>query len=99
MPQVELVRDDQAVAQARRRASCFVLITDWSTEEWDDERVLSEYRYQSLIEGRTGFRWLKGPAAVAPVFQDTPSRLRALGFVFMVALMVATTSSSPSGRP
>ena len=88
VPQVELVRDDQAVADARRRASCFVLITDWSSDEWDDERVLSEYRYQSLIEGHTGFRWLKGPAAVAPVFLDTPSRIRALGFVFMVALMV-----------
>jgi transposase len=88
VPQVHLVRDNEVIARARRHASCFVLVTDWSTEEWYDERVLSEYRYQSLIEGHTGFRWLKGPAAVAPVFLDTPSRIRALGFIFMVALMV-----------
>ena len=70
------------------RASCFVLVTDWDEDEWSDERVLAEYRHQSIVEGHTGFRWLKGPAAVAPVFLETPTRIRALGFVFMVALMV-----------
>jgi transposase len=76
VPKIELARDDKAITEARKRQSCFVLITDWSTEEWDDERVLSEYRYQSLIEGHTGFRWLKGPAAVAPGLRPTlPRRL------------------------
>jgi hypothetical protein len=33
-------------------------------------------------------RWLKGPAAVAPVFLETPTRRRALGLVLVLALMV-----------
>ena len=38
--------------------------------------------------GHTGFRWIKGPAAVAPVFLKTPSRVAALGLVLILALMV-----------
>ena len=88
VPEISLHRDAEAIAVARKRASCFVLVTDWDEDEWSDERVLAEYRHQSMVEGHTGFRWLKGPAAVAPVFLETPTRIRALGFVFMVALMV-----------
>ena len=88
VPRVSLSRNDSAIEQAHRHASCFVLVTDWAEEEWDDARVLAEYRHQALVEGHTGFRWLKGPAAAAPVFLETPTRIRALGFVFMVALMV-----------
>lgn len=88
VPTFHLVPDDGIIEQQRRHASCFVLITDWTAEEWDDDRVLAEYRHQALIEGHTGFRWLKGPAAVAPVFLDTPTRIRALGLVMILALMV-----------
>lgn len=80
--------DPEAIDKARKRASCFVLVTDWMTDEWDDERVLREYRHQHMIEGHTGFRWLKGPAAVAPVFLKTPERIRAMGLVLILALMV-----------
>jgi hypothetical protein len=80
--------DPEAVDAARKRASCFVLVTDWAEDEWSDERVLSEYRHQHSIEGHTGFRWLKGPAAVAPVFLKTPRRIRAMGLVLVLALMV-----------
>jgi len=81
-------RDDDAIEAARKRASCFVLVSDWGEEEWDDQRVLAEYRHQHSIEGHTGFRWLKGPAAVAPVFLKTPGRIRAMGLVLILALMV-----------
>lgn len=80
--------DQDAIAAARKRASCFVLVTDWEEDEWDDRRVLAEYRHQHSIEGHTGFRWLKGPAAVAPVFLKTPGRIRAMGLVLILALMV-----------
>ena len=60
---LKLVPDEEAIATARRKASCFVLITDWDAEEWTDIRVLDEYRHQSVIEGHTGFRWLKGPGS------------------------------------
>lgn len=81
-------RDEERIAAARRRRGCFVLVSDWTAEEWDDERVLTEYRHQHVVEGHTGFRWLKGPAAVAPVLLKTPSRIRAMGLILMLALMV-----------
>lgn len=80
--------DKVRIAEARKRASCFVLVTDWTADLWSDERVLGEYRHQHLVEGHTGFRWLKGPAAVAPVFLKTPERIRAMGLVLILALMV-----------
>jgi transposase len=86
--ELALERDNRVIAATRRRRSCFVLVSDWGTDAWDDIRVLSEYRHQHLVEGHTGFRWLKGPAAVAPVFLKTPRRIRAMGLVLMLALMV-----------
>ena len=80
--------DKAIITEARKRASCFVLVTDWLPEMWDDEKVLAEYRHQSIIEGHTGFRWIKGPAAVEPVFLKTPTRIRAMGLLLVLALMV-----------
>ena len=100
---IALQRDDDAVNAARREASCFVLITDWLSDTWTDQRVLNEYRHQHIIEGHTGFRWLKGPAAVAPVHLNNPRRIRAFGLVLILALMVrnylqATMRSAASER-
>ncbi len=82
-------RDDDAILRERRHASCFPLVTSHlDTPGWDDVRILSEYRHQGTVEGNTGFRWLKGPAAVAPMFLKTPTRMRALGLVMVLALMV-----------
>ena len=81
--------DEAAVAHARAHGRFFVLVTDhldWT--RWPDKRVLGEYRHQRMIEGQTGFRWLKGPAAAAPMFLNTPARIAALGLVFILALMV-----------
>jgi transposase len=67
----------------------FVLVTDHlDEEEWPDGRVLREYRSQLVIEGHTGFRWLKNVALVAPMFLHLPSRIAALGVIFILALMV-----------
>lgn len=86
---VEVERDEVRIDQLRRRKGSFVLVTDWFEDnEWSDEKVLQEYRKQSMVEGHTGFRWLKGPAAVAPVFLKTPSRIRAMALVLILALMV-----------
>ena len=76
---------------ARRQKSCFVLLTDWPVSLWSDQRVLSEYRHQSVIEGSCGFRWLKGPAQVSPIFLHKPHRIRALGLLLVLALMVRNT--------
>ena len=81
-------RDEAAIARQRHASSCFVLVSDWTSEQWSDERVLAEYRAQSQVEGVTGFRWLKDVAAVAPIFLEKTERIRALGLVFVLALMV-----------
>jgi transposase len=66
-----------------------VLVTDHVEDDGrDDKRILAEYRHQHIVEGHSGFRWLKGPAAVAPMFLKTPERIAALGLVFVLALMV-----------
>ncbi len=84
-----LEKNDDAIHRERQHASCFPLITSHiDTEGWDDIRILAEYRHQGIVEGNTGFRWLKGPAAVSPMFLKTPTRMRALGLVMVLALMV-----------
>jgi len=81
--------DEDAVERARTQARFFMLATDHlDSERWPDTRIFAEYRHQHIIEGHTGFRWLKGPAAVAPMFLKTPRRIAALGLVFVLALMV-----------
>lgn len=82
----QLARDEEAIAKAAFHAAHYVLVTD--RDDWDDARILQEYRHQNLIEGHCGFRWLKNVALVAPVFLKTPHRIAALGLVFVLALMV-----------
>ena len=85
-----LEEDQEAIEAERYEGSCFILVFSHIHEPdvWPATRILSEYRHQSRVEGHTGFRWLKGPAAVAPVFLHKPERIRALGLVFVLALMV-----------
>jgi transposase len=79
----------EAIETLRFHARHFVLVTDHlDREKWPDARILAEYRHQHVIEGHTGFRWLKTVAQVAPVFLHTPERIAALGLVFVLALMV-----------
>lgn len=81
--------DEVAVETARFHARHFVLLTDHvDRDAWPDVRIFDTYHAQHAIEGHTGFRWLKGPAAVAPVFLKLPHRIAALGMVFLLALMV-----------
>ncbi len=81
--------DDEAVEKLRRSKSHLVLITDHLDQDThSDADILAEYRHQHLVEGSCGFRWLKGPAQVAPVFLKKPARIAALGLVFILALMV-----------
>lgn len=84
-----LTPSEEAVANLEFHSRHFVLVTDHlDREAWPDERILAEYRHQHVLEGHTGFRWLKNVATVAPVFLHTPRRIAALGVVFVLALMV-----------
>jgi transposase len=65
----------------------FVLVTTIKDKRSKDDRELLEsYRSREVVE--RNFQWMKGPLAVAPIFLKTPSRIRALGFVFIIALQV-----------
>lgn len=67
------------------RASCFILVTS-REGECSDAELLEAYKNQSGVE--LAFRWMKGPAKVAPIFLHTPKRIAALGLVYIIALMV-----------
>ncbi len=51
-----------------------------------DREVLNSYKAQYTVEG--GLKWLKGSALVAPIFLKKPKRIAALGFVFLLSLLV-----------
>ena len=81
--------DLKAIEATRRSKTHFVLITDHlDAENWSDRAIFAEYRKQHMIEGNTGFRWLKGPAQVAPIFLKRPERIAGLGLVLVLALIV-----------
>ena len=81
--------DPEAVEALRRSLTHFVLITDHlDATAHSDADILAEYRHQHIVEGHCGFRWLKGPGQVAPVFLERPERIAALGLVLVLALMV-----------
>jgi len=67
------------------RESCFILVTSKEVDCTDAE-ALEAYKNQTGVE--QAFRWTKGPARVAPIFLHTPSRIAALGLVYIIALMV-----------
>lgn len=52
----------------------------------DDKEILDAYKSRDVVE--KNFQWMKGPLAVAPIFLKNPARIRALGFVFILALQV-----------
>lgn len=75
-------------AQARRE-SRFVLATNvLDAGQLSDAEVLKAYKGQPAAE--LSFKWAKNPAAIAPIFLEIPSRIAALGCVYLMALLVYT---------
>lgn len=50
--------------------------------------MLRAYKGQPAVE--LSFKWAQNPAAIAPIFLETPTRLAALGCVYLFALLVYT---------
>jgi len=85
----DCTQDADAIDKLRRSKSHLVLITDhMDRDSHSDADLLAEYRHQHLVEGTCGFRWLKGPTQLAPIFLKKPARIAGLGLVFILALMV-----------
>jgi transposase len=64
-----------------------VLATTVSPETCTDAEILQAYQEQhTTVE--PGFRWIKNPAAIAPVWLEKPERIAALAMLTVVGLLV-----------
>ncbi len=81
--------DKEKVEERRKSESRYVLTTSvLDTEKLPDDEFLKVYKGQAGVE--SNFKWAKNPAVVAPIFLNNEDRILALGFVYLVALMVYT---------
>lgn len=64
-----------------------VLATTMCLEEGTDAEILQAYHDQNTTV-EPGFRWIKNPAAIAPVWLEKPERIAALAMLTVVALLV-----------
>ena len=79
--------DETAWQLAKDRASTFVLITNLKDpKENTSETILRHYKEQNTVEMR--FRFLKNPAILGQVFLQKPARVKALGYIFLIALLI-----------
>ncbi len=70
-----------------RMEATFVLIARVKDRNrYDHQGILAEYKRQISVEQK--FRFLKSPVYLGPVFLKTKKRVHALGYVFIVALLV-----------
>jgi hypothetical protein len=64
-----------------------VLATTVSADACPDAEVLQAYQEQhTTVE--PGFRWIKNPAAISPVWLEKPERIAALAMLTVVGLLV-----------
>lgn len=78
----------EAFDKLRRTESTFALITTLKDQaKYNDERILREYKNQNTVETR--FRFLKNPVYLGPVYLKSKKRVQAMGYVFILVLMLA----------
>ena len=66
-----------------------VLATTVRAEAYADAEMLQAYQEQNTTV-EPGFRWIKNPAAIAPVWLEKPERMAALAMLTVVGLLVST---------
>jgi transposase len=91
LPQEEtryrLVVELEALPQAAGEQGWFVLATTVDAEGATDAQLLQAYQeQQSTVE--PGFRWLKNPAAITPIWLEKPERIAALAMLTVIGLLV-----------
>src|SRR5262245_38448268 len=64
-----------------------VLATTLRSEECTDAEMLQAYQEQHITV-EPGFRWIKNPAAIRPVWLEKPERIAALAMLTVVGLLV-----------
>jgi transposase len=90
-PQVEvryrLVVHPEAVAPSEDTHGWTVLATTVPPEVCTDAEMLQAYQEQHITV-EPGFRWIKNPAAISPVWLEKPERIAALAMLTVVGLLV-----------
>jgi transposase len=76
-----------ALAKAEEDNGWAVLATTVSTEACTDAEILQAYQEQNTTV-EPGFRWIKNPAAIAPVWLEKPERIAALAMLTVLGLLV-----------
>jgi transposase len=66
-----------------------VLATTVRSEEGTDTEILQAYQDQTTTV-EPGFRWIKNPAAIAPVWLEKPERIAALAMLTVIGLLVSS---------
>ena len=90
-PQVEvryrLVVHQEALVPAEDTYGWTVLATTVQPEVCTDTEILQAYQEQHITV-EPGFRWIKNPAAISPVWLEKPERIAALARLTVVGLLV-----------
>jgi transposase len=82
-----LVVEAEARANPEENNGWTVLATTVSPEVSTDAEILQAYQEQhTTVE--PGFRWIKNPAAISPVWLEKPERIAALAMLTVVGLLV-----------
>jgi transposase len=82
-----LVVTGEALANSEEDNGWTVLATTVSAESCTDADILQAYQDQNTTV-EPGFRWIKNPAAIAPVWLEKPERIAALAMLTVLGLLV-----------
>jgi transposase len=83
--QYEITRNESKIKCEQQKAGMFVLIAT-DLETISNKQVLVEYKGQISVE--VTFKFLKSPMIVDRLFLKNNSRIEALGYLMLIALMV-----------
>jgi transposase len=84
-----LVVEAERMSQPEEDNGWTVLATTLSAAACPDAEVLQAYQEQhTSVE--PGFRWIKNPAAISPVWLEKPERIAALAMLTVVGLLVSS---------
>jgi transposase len=82
-----LVVSPEAVVLPEEAQGWTVLATTLRSEVCTDVEILQAYQEQHITV-EPGFRWIKNPAAISPVWLEKPERIAALAMLTVVGLLV-----------
>jgi transposase len=82
-----LVVASEALANPEEDHGGTVLATTGRTEGCSDTDILQAYQEQNTTV-EPGFRWIKHPAAISPVWLEKPERIAALAMLTVLGLLV-----------